>query len=32
VRLQLRVRRRIVFLWTGDLITLLDLGSHDEVY
>ena len=21
---------RIVFLWAGELITLLDLGSHDE--
>jgi mRNA-degrading endonuclease YafQ of YafQ-DinJ toxin-antitoxin module len=23
---------RIVFLWAGEVITLLDLGSHDEVY
>lgn len=23
---------RIVFDWDGDLITLLDLGTHDEVY
>jgi mRNA-degrading endonuclease YafQ of YafQ-DinJ toxin-antitoxin module len=23
---------RIVFRWSGDLITLLDLGSHYEVY
>jgi mRNA-degrading endonuclease YafQ of YafQ-DinJ toxin-antitoxin module len=23
---------RIVFNWAGDLITLLDLGTHDEVY
>ncbi len=23
---------RIVFLWAGELIILLDLGSHDEVY
>jgi len=23
---------RIVFTWENDLITLLDLGSHDEVY
>jgi mRNA-degrading endonuclease YafQ of YafQ-DinJ toxin-antitoxin module len=23
---------RIIFAWTGDLITLLDLGSHDQVY
>jgi mRNA-degrading endonuclease YafQ of YafQ-DinJ toxin-antitoxin module len=23
---------RIVFLWEGDLITLLDVGSHDDVY
>jgi mRNA-degrading endonuclease YafQ of YafQ-DinJ toxin-antitoxin module len=23
---------RIVFRWQGDVITLLDLGTHDEVY
>jgi len=23
---------RILFRWAGDLITLLDVGSHDEVY
>jgi mRNA-degrading endonuclease YafQ of YafQ-DinJ toxin-antitoxin module len=23
---------RLVFLWVGDLITLLDVGTHDQVY
>jgi mRNA-degrading endonuclease YafQ of YafQ-DinJ toxin-antitoxin module len=23
---------RLVFTWSGDVITLLDLGTHDEVY
>ncbi len=23
---------RLVFKWSGDVITLLDLGTHDEVY